>query len=426
VQPATRTLWVLSLVVFFVMTGISIVIPVLPIYGESFGVSEFLVGLLVGGLPAARVVLDLPSGVLGDRFGNRRMMRTGLGIIAFTSFLAVIPGWLTPGLLPYAILVTIRVTEGIGSAFYVTSSLAALARSAPADRRGAHMSVYVSALLTGQVLGPVVGGASAAVGGLTAPFVAYGMLAVVGLVLIHTLLPPTVAVNAGARRIDWSAARTLMTSRAFLIVNFGTLAAFFIRAGLINTVLPFHTANVLGVDLRTSAGQAQAAGLTGLLITATALTSLATMWPAGRWSDRRGRKGPFVVSLLLMGFTAPLIYLAKEWWTLVAVMAAYGLALGLHGPLASWASDLIPPHQMGTGMGLYRTIGDLGFLLGPLTMGAVLDFASVPGDVTVWPFVIAGGFLVVAGFTLLFADDPVGRKLRTERLAAVSVTPVRK
>jgi MFS family permease len=423
VASPARTLWVLSIAVFLVMTGISIVSPVLPLYAESFGVSAFLIGLLVGALPAARVVLDLPSGILGDRFGNRRMMTTGLGIVAGTSFLAVIPAFLQPGVVPYAILLAIRVCEGIGSAFYVTSSLASLARSAPADRRGAHMSVYVSALLTGQVVGPVIGGGAAAVGGLSAPFVVYGGLALVGLLLIALFLPATAEV-AEARRIDWTAVRRLLGDRDFVIVNVGTMAAFFIRAGLINTVLPFHTAHVLGIPLDTAAHQAQVAGYTGLLITTVALASLATMWPAGRWSDRRGRKGPFVASLVLIGVTAPFIYLARDWWTLVAVMVLYGLFLGLHGPLASWASDLIAPAQMGTGMGLYRTIGDLGFLLGPLAMGAALSVVASDTDVTMWPFLLAGAWMAASGLLLLLARDPVGQRLRAGRAGGSVAAPV--
>lgn len=427
-RPETRTLTVLSIVVFLVMTGISIVVPVVPLLGKSFGVSEFLIGVLVGGLAGARVFLDLPSGVLGDRFGNRRMMMTGLGIVAVTSLLAVIPGRMDPGIVPYVLLVVIRISEGVGSAFYVTSSLAALARSAPQGRRGSHMSVYVSALLTGQIAGPVIGGAAAAVGGLTAPFVVYGMLAVAGLVMVAAFLPRSVAVGE-ARGIDWAGARAILRDRSFLIVNLGTMAAFFIRAGIISTVLPFHTAHVLGIPLDSPENQAKVAGYIGLLITTIALASLVTMWPAGRWSDRRGRKAPFVVSLVLAGLTAPFIYFAKDWWTLVAVMVVYGLVLGLHGPLASWSSDLVPPQQMGVGMGLYRTISDLGFLLGPLVMGAVLQLVATDTDVTMWPFLIAGGYLVVSGLLLLAADDPVGRRLRAERRATATlgtVTPARK
>jgi len=420
-RPETRTLAVLSAVVFLVMTGISIVVPVVPLMGKSFGVSEFLIGVLVGSLAGARVFLDLPSGVLGDRFGNRRMMMTGLGIVAVTSLLAVIPGRMEPGIVPYVLLVLIRISEGVGSAFYVTSSLAALARSAPQGRRGSHMSVYVSALLTGQIVGPVIGGGAAAVGGLTAPFVVYGLLALGGLAMIATYLPrATASATAVVRGIDWKGARAILANRSFLLVNLGTMAAFFIRAGIISTVLPFHTAHILGIPLDSPENHAKVAGFTGLLITTIALASLVTMWPAGRWSDRRGRKAPFVVSLVLAGLTAPFIYAAQDWWTLVAVMVVYGFVLGLHGPLASWSSDLVPAQQMGVGMGLYRTISDLGFLLGPLVMGAVLQLVASDTDVTVWPFLIAGSYLVATGLLLLAADDPVGRRLRAER---ASVNP---
>jgi MFS family permease len=248
VSPSRRTLLVLSGVVFLVMTGISIVIPVLPLYGETFGVSNFLIGLLVAALPAARVVTDLPGGTLGDRFGNRRMMMVGLIIVAVSSFLAVIPGQMEPNLLSFTMLISIRVAEGVGSAFYVTSSLAALAKSAPMEKRGSQMSFYVMALLIGATIGPVIGGGAAAVGGLVAPFVVYGALATGGFLVIWRFYPRPVERLEPDKHIDWSAARSLLTNRHFVTVNFGALSAFFIRAGLMNTVLPLYIAQVLLID----------------------------------------------------------------------------------------------------------------------------------------------------------------------------------
>src|SRR3972149_5073083 len=139
-QSIRRTVAVLSGTVVLVMIGISIISPALPQYGLALGATPFLAGVLVGALPTARVLLDLPSGALGDRFGRRRMMIVGLGIIALTSAAAVPP-------CDYAVLLSVRFAEGVGSAFYVTSSLAALAKRVPPERRGRYMGLYVKGLL---------------------------------------------------------------------------------------------------------------------------------------------------------------------------------------------------------------------------------------------------------------------------------------
>src|SRR5512136_1365093 len=89
-DPIKRTVLVLSSVVFLVMLGVSIILPVLPLYAESLGADVFLAGVLVGALPAARVFVDLPAGALGDRFGNPQMMRYGLVLIVVSSFGAAV------------------------------------------------------------------------------------------------------------------------------------------------------------------------------------------------------------------------------------------------------------------------------------------------------------------------------------------------
>jgi MFS family permease len=73
---------------------------------------------------------------------------------------------------------------------------------------------------------------------------------------------------------------------------------------------------------------------------------------------------------------------------------------------------------MGTSMGLYRTIGDLGFLLGPVILGFVLEFTLVGGQVTVVPFLVAAAWAITAGLLMLLARDPIAEKKRMERVAA--------
>lgn len=398
---------VLSGTVFLVMIGISIITPALPQYATELGASAFLVGVLVGALPAARVLLDLPSGAFGDRFGNRFMMRLGLGIVATTSLLAYAS-------FNYWVLLAVRAAEGVGSAFYVTSSLATLARHAPAERRGRYMGIYVNALLIGQVIGPVIGGFVVLWWGLRAPFGVYSGLALVGMFLITFGIPRTQRAEGPSARIDFGAVRRLLRDRSYLFVNIGTMGTFFIRSGLITTVIPLFIYYNWAVE------RTVAATFTGVLITTNALASLFTLYPSGWLADRIGRKVPFVTSLILAGIVSPLLFFTTDLTTAIPIMFVYGLVLGLHGPLAAWTTDLTPPEIMGTSMGLYRTLGDLGFLLGPVILATVLQLTMVDGRVTIAPFLFASAWVIVSAIVLLFARDPVGEK---QRGAASSARP---
>jgi MFS family permease len=393
-----RTVAVLSGTVFLVMIGISIIVPALPQYGLELGATPFLAGVLVGALPAARVLLDLPSGAMGDRRGNRFMMRVGLTIIATTSALAVVA-------FNYWVLLAVRVAEGVGSAFYVTSSLAALAKRVPPERRGRYMGIYVNALLIGQVVGPSVGGVAVLLWGLRAPFAIYSVLALVGMGLITFGMEST-RVSGGPARVDFSAVRRLLRDRSYVLVNIGTMGTFFVRAGMISTVIPLFIAINWGV------GQAVAIVFTGVLITVNAIGNLFTMYPSGWLADRVGRKIPFVSSLLLTGLVTPFLYFTTDLPSAIPVIFVYGLVLGLHGPLAAWTTDLTPKEIMGTSMGLYRTLGDLGFLFGPVILAGVLQVSLVADRVTIVPFLVASAWVVASGLLMLLARDPVAEARR--------------
>jgi MFS family permease len=394
-----RTVGVLSGTVFLVMIGISIIVPALPQYALLLDATAFLAGVLVGALPAARVVLDLPSGAWGDRYGNRFMMRLGLAIIATTSAVAYFA-------FNYWVLLGVRVAEGIGSAFYVTSSLAALAKRVPPERRGRYMGLYVNALLTGQIAGPVIGGFVVLWWDIRAPFLVYAALALVGMLLITVGMEST---RTGGPRagIDVAAVRRLLRDRSYVLVNIGTMGTFFVRSGLITTVIPLFIAFNWEVD------EALAITYTGVLVTTNALASLLTMYPSGWLADRIGRKIPFVTSLVLAGVVSPFLFFAGDLGTAIPVMFAYGLALGLHGPLAAWTTDLTPREIMGTSMGLYRTLTDLGFLFGPVILAAVLQVSMVAGRVTIVPFLVASAWVITSGLLMLFAQDPVAERRRT-------------
>jgi len=400
-----RTVAVLSGTVFLVMIGISIINPAVPQYGRYLGASAFLAGALVGALPAARVFMDLPAGAWGDRLGNVRTMRLGLAIIALTSAFAV-------HAFNYWVLLAVRVAEGVGGAFYVTSSLAILAKTVPPGMRGRYMGLYVNALLVGQILGPVVGGAVVLAWGIRAPFAAYALCASLGMLLVSFGLPAGTAAVTGGGRIDRRAVKRLLKDRSYILVNVGTMGAFFARAGLVSTVIPLFIALNWGATFE------QAAAYAGVLLTTTAVAALITQWPSGLWADRRGRKVPFVASLLLAGLVAPFLFFARDLTSAIPVMFAYGLVLGVHGPLASWTTDLTPPEIMGTSMGLYRTLGDIGFLMGPVLLSAVLELTlDAAGRVTIVPFLVATAWLLVAGSAMMFARDPVGEKRRAARRA---------
>ncbi len=99
---------VLSVVAFLVLMGLTLITPALPSYPQEFGATATMVGLLISGFALARVVVNIPAGIWGDRRGHRRVMSYGLLIIGVSSFLAGFA-------FNYWALLAARVAEGAGS-----------------------------------------------------------------------------------------------------------------------------------------------------------------------------------------------------------------------------------------------------------------------------------------------------------------------
>jgi len=389
-----RQVVALSIVVFFVMTGLSIIAPILPGYAESFGVNLLLIGLTVSAFPLARLFLDAPTGILAERYNRKWLMTGGLVLIAAASVLAGF-AW------NYGVLLMGRLLEGAGSAFYVTTSTTWLAERSHGPRRGSLMAIYSAGILLGAVIGPAIGGFAAAAVSLNFPFFLYALMALAGIAIVSTLpsgAVPAEAIRPAGERFRWTQLREILRSPGFAAVSLATFAVFFIRSGLRADVIPLYASRNLGLD---------AAGI-GLAITAAGLGSFATMIPSGRISDRVGRRRPLLACLVLTGLAVLLLPSTADFAALSAVMVFYGAAAGLQGPLMAYVADVAPAGRMGSAIGVNRTISDLGFVAGPLILGGLAGLGGGP-EIGWAPFVAAAALLFVVAAIVVPAPDPARR-----------------
>ena len=76
------SIWILAGINLCTMLGLGLVGPILPLYAESFGVSYSTVGLLIALFPIVRLFTNLPSGIWGARYGERRVCTAGASLVA--------------------------------------------------------------------------------------------------------------------------------------------------------------------------------------------------------------------------------------------------------------------------------------------------------------------------------------------------------
>jgi MFS family permease len=83
--PLPREIRVLVAVAFCVALGFGIVAPALPVFARDFGVGKASAAAVISVFAVMRIAFALPAGKLVDRYGERIVMATGIGIVAVSS-----------------------------------------------------------------------------------------------------------------------------------------------------------------------------------------------------------------------------------------------------------------------------------------------------------------------------------------------------
>ena len=336
---------------FVIMLGFGILAPVLPNYARSFGVGYDAVGVLISAFSFARLIADPFVGRFIDRYGERAMSTWGAAWVGVTSVAA--------GLAPtFPLLVIFRALGGVGSALFFAALLSFLLRSIPTERTGRVMGVYYAAFNIGFIAGGPLGGLVARWFGLASPLYVYGAACLVAAVVFwRTLHDPerheSETRRGGIRRLPWN--------RPFITVLVVNGVYLWIIGAVFQTLVPlFGTSSAIGLSI---------AGVGFALGVATA-TELVALYPAGRASDRRGRRAVLIPAFTGLALTTAILGQVSTPLAFIVVLGTLGVASGYSGvPPAPMLSDVAPEELKGTAVGVFRFVGDLGFVLGPLIAG---------------------------------------------------------
>jgi len=337
-------------------------VPTLPVFADSFGVSLALVGLVLAAESIGMLLADGPAGYLVSRLRPKTAMLTGVGLVGA----AVLGTALAPSLW---LVVLTRVLCGAGFSLWSLSRHAYLTNVTHSANRGRTMGLFGGVSRLGGFLGPAVGGAVAFWWGLRAPFLVYACVVLLTLLLIVLLLPPEERPGGGRAGEKRAAARAALRRSAPVLVNAGTaqLMVQMLRAGR-RVLVPLYGSQVLGLDV----------GSVGLIVSVASLIDFSLFYPAGVIMDRFGRKAAIVPSFVLQGLAMALLPLTGGFTTLLLAAALGGFGNGLStGSMMTLGADLAPREALAEFLALWHIVGDAGFVGGPLLVGFVADAAGL-------------------------------------------------
>jgi MFS family permease len=379
-EPAAPPLALVGIVVLSVTFVGFMRVPLLPDIARDLRLSTGEVSSITAAFAIGRLVMDLPAGRIADRLPpGVALSATGVVISLAAALLAGAQS-LLQALVATSLL-------GLVSAQTNMTGMKEFATRGPESRRGRTMAGFSNYLMTGQMLGPALGGAVAGLVGWRAAQLS-GTLVGVGVAVACvvaarrvaarrvTARPPATARAAAAARparaqdaeagSDAPAGAMRLTRRDGLVLAGVPFAVFFAMGGVSQTLVPLIAADDLGLG----------PAVIGLAIGLGGLTRALGALAAGRLSDAVSRKAALVPGLLVM--VAGVLLLAPgptlaTWLTALAL-----IALGSSGiPVAAtMIADRVPPGALGRHLGGYRFLGDFGLLAGPLLAGFAAEHAG--------------------------------------------------
>lgn len=122
--------------------------PLIPRIMDDFSVSRGAIGLALTGMWAIFALMQFPSGVLSERFGERRIVLAALGFTALGSLLVA----LAPSYLLFALLILF---VGIGAGLFMPAAASLLTKLFPGST-GRALGVNTMGSPIGGLVGPVV------------------------------------------------------------------------------------------------------------------------------------------------------------------------------------------------------------------------------------------------------------------------------
>ena len=382
-----EVLLIVSVSTMLVMLGQGITGPILPLFAKSLGVSAAAVGLTLSAFAVARMLLNIPSGIVADRWGRRVLL---IGGPLVTGLGSVLSG--TANTLEW--LLVWRFVAGVGSAMYMTGAIIVVTDIATDQNRGRLLAFNQGALLAGVTLGPAIGGITAEFLGLRAPFYVVGVAAFAAGAWNWLRVPETRPYAAAAPgpgeaasakpASTWTSTLTLLLSMNFLVVALVNFAVFFARSGR-QTVIPLYADQEIGLS----------AGPIGLVFALMAFINLLFIVPAGWAIDRYGVKVTIVPSALVSLLAFGMIAATHSTMPFVFATVILGIGSGMLGPApAAYAAEIAPPERRGAAMGLFRSLGDLGFVISPPLVGYLADESGFGSAILINGIMLAGAALV--------------------------------
>ena len=386
IRHLPRNVWAVSLTSFFMDVSSEMVINLLPLFlANVLGIKTNLIGVIEGVAEATASVLKLFSGWLSDQLHARKGLAVlGYGLSALAKpFFYIAASW--------EAIAGVRWIDRVGKGLRTAPRDVLVADSISPDQRGFAFGFHRAADTLGAMSGILIA--------ILIVWLAQSNSALLGestfrTIVLVSIVPAVLAVIA----LLLIAKEVPITSqRAAPKFAFRALGKPFMIFIAIVGVFTLGNSSDAFLALRAQERGLDVLGVLGMLATFNLVYALVST-PAGRLSDRIGRRKVIVAGWLIYAAIYLGFAVAQAAWQVWALYAIYGAFYGLaYSTANALIADLVPSDLRGTAYGTYNAV--IGLLAFPASVIAGVLWQGVgawSGFGPSAPFVFGGGMALIA------------------------------
>jgi MFS family permease len=340
--------------------------PLLESIMAEFHLSHAEGGFLFSVFFYGYVAMQVPAGLLGDRFGRKRVLVVGILLVAGASLATGLSSTL-------AVLVLARFVTGLAQGMYFANDRPIIAAATPPDRLAMGQGVSFSGLGVGTAFGVLVGGALGELMPWRQVFLVVAVLPLLSATLIGRLVPDPGGIQGG--RASSEEVSAAFRSRDLWLLAVAGIAPIWTQ-WLVGAWGPALFAEVGVKELGRSALYASLLGVAappGLL-------------SVGALSDRLLRRGisrrsviagMIAVTAVLIACVGAVVQARGPVWLLALVVFVTSFCFwGTWAPAYALTAELAPRRAMGIAFGVLNGVAFIGALIAPYVTGWIKDWSG--------------------------------------------------
>ncbi|NLZ52124.1 MAG: MFS transporter [Thermoanaerobacteraceae bacterium] len=366
--------------------------PLLSVIGDDFNLTSTMMGTITSSYFLVYVTMQIPSGMLADRLGKKRLLVltfviAGIALLGFGLFAK-----------SYILLLLFTALHGFGAGSFYPCAYGIMLNAVDSKKWGLGAAIVNLGMSFGLIIGLAVSGPLyLRFQNYSGIFIALALLTILAALVFNKILPNAASDNHGNSRSKKAFPLIeILKNSNLLLINSAQFCALYGYWTAVTWGATFFQEE-RGISME----------LAGFFVAIVGISAIIPSLVMGQISDKFGRKKIALILFPLGAITIFLMAYARSNITIILSLVAYGIfGKSSWDPIAvAWAGShatAMDKDALGTAMGVFNFSGMMSAVVAPVVTGFIRD---ITGSL-VAAYYVAALVSVLGGILVMFVENP--------------------